>query len=178
MKVFFYSRKAFMNKYILFSNIIIFLSQIVSISLSDCNYTHPIKKNGVCIEGGCSASLFESETCTIGNDIINDQWLNSINIYTNTGMNYAALTTTPNGDLICISSYYSTSKTLYFFGLKKNGRSYFTEGDEETSFKTTVTDQGRNEGNIFAIKLDSTSNNGDKEYVIGFANNNASFEII
>ena len=166
-----------MNKYILFSNIIIFLCQIVSISLSDCNYTHPIKKNGACIEGGCSASLFESETCTIGNDIINDQWLNSINIYTNTGMNYATLTTTPNGDLICISSVYSSSKTLYFFGLKKNGRSYFTEGDEETSFKTTVTDQGRYEGNIFAIKLDSTSNNGDKEYVIGFANNNASFEL-
>ena len=29
---------------------------------------------------------------------------------------------------------------------------------------------------IFSL-LDSTSNKGDKEYVIGFANNNASFEL-
>ena len=176
MKEFFHKRKTFLNKYILLSNIRIFLCKIGLTLLSECNITHPIKKGGICVIGNCKASEFESGTCTIANDIINDQWLNRISQYSFFKSNYATLSTTPNGDLVCISSVYSGSLDLNFFGLKKNGRGYFKENNEETPFRTTITDQSRNEGNIFAIKLNSTSNR-DKEYVIGFANNNASFEL-
>ena len=86
------------------------------------------------------------------------------------------MSTTPNGDLLCISSFFSSSKTLYFYGLKENGRPYFLENGKETPFRTTDSEQARNEGAIFGIKLSKESND-DKEYIIGFANNNANFEI-
>ena len=176
MKDFFYKSKIFLNKYILLSNIIILLCKIGPILLSECNTTHPIKKGGICIIGNCKALEFESGACTVANDIIKEQWLTRISQYSDVKSNYATLSTTPNGDLVCISSIYSGSLEISFFGLKKNGRGYFKENNEETPFRTTITDQSRNEGNIFAIKLNSTSNR-DKEYVIGFANNNASFEL-
>ena len=111
-----------------------------------------------------------------GNNIEQIQNFTRVTKYTDIVINYAALCTTPNGDLLCISSYYTTSTTYYSYGLKKNGRSYFLNNGEETPYKTINSDVVRNEGNIFAIKLNSTSNE-DKEYVITFGNNNANFEL-
>jgi hypothetical protein len=109
MKDFFYKSKIFLNKYILLSNIIILLCKIGPILLSECNTTHPIKKGGICVIGNCKTSDFESGTCTIANDIIKEQWLTRISQYSDLKSNYATLSTTPNGDLVCISSIYSGS---------------------------------------------------------------------
>ena len=122
-------------------------------------------------------SLFESGNCTIENDIIRTQWINRILQYSDTSIKYVSIATTPNGDLVCISSI-SNQYTNYFFGLKKNGRPYFLIDDQESCFTTTTTDQSRTEGSIFAIKLDSTSNvDKDKEYIISFGNGNTNFEL-
>ena len=156
-------------------NLIIFVYNIEMIISSSCNYTHPIKKGGICTTGECSKEYFDSNICTIENDIINDQWLSNIIIFTEKSINYATLATTPNGDLICTSTYYSSSTKKYYYGLKKNGRPYFLIDSIETYFATSDSNQTRNEGNIYAIKLSGSTDN--KEYVIAFANNNANFEL-
>ena len=161
---------------ILLKFIIIFYKIETCLS-SDCNYTHPIKKNGGdCIIGLCDAALFESGDCTIENDIIKTQWITSIIEYSEPGVNYGALDTTPFGSLICSSSYYTDSKTTkYYYGLKKNGRPFFSGNGKESSFSSTYTDKKRCEGNIYAIKLNGADD--DKEYVIAFGNNVIYFEM-
>ena len=84
------------------------------------------------------------------------------------------MATTPKGNLICISSYYSSSTINYFYGLKKNGRSYFSKNGEETSFESINSNKARNEGNIYAINLNGED---DKEYIITFGKNEAFFEL-
>ena len=83
------------------------------------------------------------------------------------------MATTPQGTLICISSYYQTSTNKFFYGLKKNGRPYFTNNGVETPFHSVDTGTDRNEGNVYGIQL-----NGDnKEYIVAFGANFAYFEI-
>ena len=142
---------------------------------SDCNYDQPIKRNnGECIEGGCSKDEFKSRICKIENDFIRKQWLTSIIHFSEKGTVYTTLATTPKGNLICISSYYSSSTINYFYGLKKNGRSYFSKNGKETYFESINSNKARNEGNIYAINLNGED---DKEYIITFGKNEAFFEL-
>ena len=141
---------------------------------SDCNKTHPIKRGDQCILGECTSDEFTSKTCTVGNDIIKEQWLTSIIPFTGAGYDYTMIDTSPNGDLIASSTQYS--QTLkYYYCLKKNGRPYFVNSAEETPFANTDSSIKRLEGNIFAIKINGTDN--DKEYIVGFGNGVAYFEL-
>ena len=142
--------------------------------LSECNYTYPIKKNNQCIEGGCTSNEFTSKICTVENDIIKDQWLTSIIQFSGSGYDYTMIATTPKGDLIAGSTRY-TQTLKYYYGLKKNGRPSFVNNGKETPFVTTDSNTKRFEGNLFAIKINGTEN--EKEYIIGFANGDAYFEI-
>ena len=63
------------------------------------------------------------------------------------GAEYQALSTTVNGNLICSSWHYS-SLLINYFGLKANGRPYFTQNAEETYFSNTTTTQIKTEGVI------------------------------
>ena len=63
----------------------------------------------------------------------------------------------------------------YYYGLKPNGRPYFTKDGVETEFSNTDSDKVRNEGNIYGVQLSGTSD--DKEYIIAIGNNNADLEI-
>ena len=158
-----------LNSLIIFDNLKIAL-------LSECSYTHPFKKNGGdCIETGCSSSDIASNICIIENDIIKTQWLNNILDYSAISVNYATVSTTPKGNLICSSSFYNRELTLkYYFGLKNNGRPFFLENGKETLYSITDSDKTRNEGTIFGINL-----NGDKdnEYIIGYGINNFYLEV-
>ena len=158
-------------KYIIFFS---FIKQYIS---SSCNYTHPIKKNNICIEGDCTTEEFLSGICKIENDITKTQNLTSIIKFSGEGYDYTMITTTPNGDLVAGSTIYKTTPiTLkYYYGLRKNGRPYFLNNNKETPFMTTDSDKYRYEGNLFAIKINGTNN--DKEYIIGFGNGGANFEI-
>ena len=155
-------------------NLIIFVYNLETIISSSCNYTHPIKKGDICTIGECSKEDFDSNICTIENDIIKDQWFSSIILFTEKNINYATLVTTPNGDLICTSTYSSLTKK-YYYGIKKNGRPYFLIDNKETYFATSDSNKARNEGNIYAIKLSGSTDN--KEYVIAFGNNDSNFEL-
>ena len=90
------------------------------------------------------------------------------------GVEYTAIATTVNGNLICSSWHYSSS-LINYFGLKLNGRPYFTQNGKETYFCNTTTTQIKTEGVIFGINLKNSEEN--KEYIISFGNNNANFEL-
>jgi len=87
---------------------------------------------------------------------------------------YQAISTTVNGNLICSSWHYS-SLLINYFGLKRNGRPYFTKNGAETYFSNTTTTQTKTEGVTYGINLKNTEN---QEYIISFGNNNANFELI
>jgi hypothetical protein len=119
---------------------------------SECNYTYPIKKNNQCIEGECTSNEFSLNICTVENDIIKNQWLTSMIQFSGIGYDYTMITTTPNGDLIAGSTKYG--QTLkYYYGLKKNGRPYFTNSGKETLTATTDSSTKRLEGNLFGLKI-------------------------
>ena len=89
-------------------------------------------------------------------------------------VDFLAITTTVNGNLICSTWSYS-SKLINYFGLKKNGRPYFIQNGKETNFYNTTTTQPKSEGVIFSINLKNSQDN--KEYIISFGNNAANFEL-
>ena len=110
--------------------------------------------------------------------IINTETLTSFIRYSlnDSDANYATITTTPLGNLICSASYFNTLTIKYYYGLKPDGRPYFTKDSEETEFLSTDSDRPRNEGNIYGIQLEGSSLN-DKEYIIALGNNNGNFEL-
>ena len=139
------------NIFIIFIFIIIFLYKLKLVLLSECNYTHPIKKNGECTIGGCLLDEYKSGGCSIENDLIKIQWLTNIINYSENGIGYATLATTPQGNLICISNCYEGCTKRYFYGLTKNGRPYFISNNIETLFYDIDVGNIRNEGNIFMV---------------------------
>ena len=164
------------NALIIFFKIFIFICNINPSLLSNCiNVYYPIKKgNADCSNGNCELSEYESGYCTIENDIIKTQWFTSIIKFTEEGYTYVLIVTTENGDLIASSNRYNEPNTLkYYYGLKKNGRPYFTKNGEENPITTTESDNKRYEGNLFGIKLKGN----DKEYIIGFGIEKTNFEI-
>ena len=163
--------------FIYFFKIIIFISNINFSLLSNCiDINYPIKReNSDCSNGYCELYEYESGICTIENDIIKTQWFTNIIQFTDEGYRYTLITTTENGDLIVSSNRDSEPFTLkYYYGLKRNGRPYFSINGDESPITTTDSDNKRSEGNIFGIKL---KDNNDKEYIIGFGIERANFEV-
>ena len=176
-----YKKGKYINFYFLL-NLYIFFYKIKQSLLSSCPKETPFTTNGnECVEGGCSLSLFESGNCKIENEIIRTQYLNRIIKYSDVPIKYVSITTTPNGDLVCISSGDSAnSNTTFFYGLKKNGSPYFKVDNQKSYFYKRITNRLRKEGNIFAIKLNSTNNEDedkDKEYIISFGIETTNFEL-
>ena len=131
-------------------------------------------KNKKCINTTCEKYEFDSGKCVIDNDIIRDQTFTSVVKFTEINPDFISICSTVNGNLIVISTIWS--KTLkYFYGLKKNGRPYFYNNNEETSFEQSDSDKGRFESNIFGIKLNGTKD--DKEYIISFGKDDSNFEL-
>ena len=90
--------------------------------------------------------------------------------------NYATVTTTPLGNLICSASYYGGPTIKYYYGLKPNGRPYFKKNGMETEYCSTDSDKARNEGFISGIQLSDTSTD-NKEYIFAIGNNDANIEV-
>ena len=173
------------NKFIIYSNtftqilkILIFSCIINPSLLAKClDKEYPvIRQEGDCLNGNCELSEYESGICKIENDIIKTQWFTSIIQFTDEGYTFALITTTDNGDLIVSANHYTQPSALkYYYGLKKNGRPYFSINGKETPITTTISDNNRCEGNIFGIKLKGDKSN--KEYIIGFGIGYANFEL-
>ena len=150
----------------LFFKITFIILGIKNILLESCDYDTPLFKEDDCIKGPCSPDEYEENVCTLNNEIIKIQWLNDIEPVSNNDYLYLDIITLSKGALLIETSSYPEENKRIFYGIKKNGRPLFTESDtlKETSFKSVITSQGRQESFIFNIKLNGTED--DKEYVI------------
>ena len=123
-----------MKKYIS----IFILSTLFHIILSECDIENPILlPNRTCVSQYCSKEDFIANNCTIDNKIIKVQWMNNIIMVGETYFRYQNLIKFSNGDLIFETSpYIYSNRKRIFYGLKKNGRYFFTknENNEMTSF--------------------------------------------
>ena len=150
------------NNFLCFCIFIILINPFI---LSECNYTHAIMKNGNYINTTCQKYEFNSGICILENDIVRDQNLTTVVIFTEENSSFITLCTIHNGNLIFL--YVLWNQTLkYFYGLKKNDRPYFYKDNEESLFAESDSNKGRFESNIFGIKLNGS--NSDKQYIISF----------
>ena len=109
---------------------IYFILQLSNKIICECEKEIPILKNGSCVNVFCTQEEFNENICSINNTIVKTQRLNNIIWIGDKYFRYINLVTYSNGDLIVeTSSTEGTSKRM-FYGIKKNGRSFF-KGDKK-----------------------------------------------
>ena len=153
-------------------NLIILLQNINPVIVEECGTDIPFLKNGNCVDS-CTKSEFESNECEISNSIIKIKWITNIIPFGDKNFNYVKIAYFSNNDMIAITTSDSSNKRM-FYGLKENGRYYFTQNSNETPYYTFEIDNAaRKEAELFVIKL----NDNGKEYLVSFANGNGYAEL-
>ena len=142
----------------------IILIKIRNILLETCEYDTPLIKNNQCIAGICTTEQFENNVCTINNTLIKTQWFNNISPVSLIGYTYVDITTTLNGNLLTAFSSHPKENNTIFYGLKKDGRSYFKKNNIETPNYFITKSANKFESFSFTIKLNGTNDN--KEYFV------------
>ena len=134
------------NQFYFFFSGINYLFQFITIRITiffvimktiynECSRDAPIRltNNNECTST-FSNELYNSGGCIIDNQIIKKQWLNNIILIKESGLKYINFHFFQNGDMIFETSAYPCNRDRIFFGLKKNGRYYFkNENNEEVS---------------------------------------------
>ena len=105
---------------------------------SDCPKDNPIFISGECKLQYCSEEQFASEQCIIKNEIIKTQWLNNIIIIGDNNYRYINFGSYSNGDMVIQTTTYPGNIIRKFYGIKNNGRPFFTKDSEETPYYTKV----------------------------------------
>ena len=151
--------------------IIIFLIEIIFFQIkiraeiTECPKHTPIyiKSSDSCELKYCITDDFSSGKCKIANDIVKTQWLNNIITICSLNFRYINFAKYENGDMVIGITQYPESIDREFYGIKYNGRPYFTKDSKETSYyKTEIPDNvyGLFEGEGMIVK---TKTDG-KEY--------------
>jgi len=167
-KLGFYKQKANILEFYIIKNFYInitFFFLLFHIVLNECNRNAPIKlNNGSCVMKYCTKEEYESEECILDNSIIKTQFLNNLMNLGEMSFRYFNFVQFSNGDLILETSPFPPNNKRIFFGLKKNGRYYFkNDNNEETPFNYLIAD------NIFESKYESGNSiiiNDGKEYFL------------
>ena len=161
------------SKYEIFIINLIILLQIINPTITEeCGSDIPFLKNGNCVDS-CTQSELDSKKCEISNSIIKTQWITNIIPFGDKNFRYVKIANFSNNDMIAITTSESSNKRM-FYGLKENGRYYFTQNLNETPYYTfEINDASRNEAELFVIKL----NNNGKEYLVSFANGDGYAEL-
>ena len=127
------------------SSIVLFLSIYVSFNFisiksqeSDCPRDNPILISNECKLQYCSEEQFASKQCIIKNEIIKTQWLNNIIILGDENYRYLNFGSYSNGDMVIQTTTYPATNTRKFYGIKNNGRPFFTKDSKETPYYTKV----------------------------------------
>ena len=123
---------------------ILFFFHLFNLISNECDIDTPIRlSNGTCVLKYCTKEEYDSEECTINNNIIKTQFPNKIIIIGEEKFRYTNFLTLSNGDMIIETSPYPTTNKRIFFGLKQNGRYYFnkTNSSEETPFNSLIADE-------------------------------------
>ena len=139
---------------------------IIDLSLSncECQVDSPILKNNSCQLFYCSKEDFENEICIIDNEIIKTQWLNNLLLFNEKNYRYCSFALNSQGDLIAELSTEEANGVRLFYGLKKDGTSFFKNSYTYTKIITNKDDNEhpiRYESENIFISLNNT-----KEYLI------------
>ena len=107
-----------------------------------CERDKPILVSNVCSLTYCSDDKFNSGECKITNPQIKTQWINNFVRFGGAAYRFLTISTFSTGDMIVQSTSNPKSGTRVFYGLKQNGRPYFTNKttDKETPFYSITTE--------------------------------------
>ena len=134
-------------------------------SKCSCEKDAPIFKQGQSQLIYCT----ENNKCSIDNDIIKTQWLNNFINFNEYHYRYTSMAINDEGDFIFLSTPIENIAIRLFFVLKKNGRPFFKNNDNQEIFtkKIIVKDgdefAGKLESQLFLIKLNNNSNNEENK---------------
>ena len=145
----------------------IIIIRLIKITLNECEREKPILfNNETCELMSCTNAQFNSKQCIVNNSVIRNQWLNNIIIVGKQNTTYINFAQFSNGDLVILSEDDIGTNNRYFFGIKNNGRPFFTDlNDKETLYYYTNTqscDSTDQDRDVSVVTIDSTK----EEYVI------------
>ena len=126
-----------LKKIIYRKSIIIFLIihliltfHIILADIVECTKNKPILISNECKLEYCTKKQFESKECIINNTVIKNQWLNNIIFIGDKYYRYINFATYSNGDMVVETT--SSQPKRIFYGIKRNGRPYFTNKTDNT----------------------------------------------
>ena len=127
----------------------------INSEITECLRETPILKSGQCKLDYCSKTDFSSSNCIIANSTIKTQWLNNFIVFGNSTYRYINFATFEIGDMIVETTCFPKANKRMYFGLKKNGRPYFTKNGENifTSVDILNDNNGKLEAEGEIIKL-------------------------
>ena len=129
---------------------------IILADIVECTRDKPILISKECKLEYCAKEQFESKECIINNAIIQNQWLNNIIIIGDKYYRYINFATYSKGDMVVETT--SSQPKRIFYGIKQNGRPYFTNKTDNTEtsyYSINFTDEniGQYEADGIIIKL-------------------------
>ena len=171
-----------LKKIIYRKSIIIFLIihliltfHIILADIVECTKNKPILISNECKLEYCTKKQFESKECIINNTVVKNQWLNNIIFIGDKYYRYINFATYSNGDMVVETT--SSQPKRIFYGIKRNGRPYFTNKTDNTEtsyYYIYFTDENieRYESDGIIIKP-----NDENEYYFSVSGNASNAEI-
>jgi hypothetical protein len=156
----------------------ILIIRLIKLSLNECDREKPILfNNETCKSMSCTNSQFSLKQCIVNNSIIRNQWLNNIITVGKTNSTYINFAQYSNGDLVILSEDDIGTDNRYFFGIKNNGRPFFTDlnGNETLYYytKTQSCDSTDTDREVSVVTINSTK----EEYIINLQKKQNYFEL-
>ena len=148
-------------------NKFIFLSFIIIKSvISDCSREEPISVSGVCKLEYCTQAQYDSKYCIINNTYAKTKWINNLIFIGDLYFRYINFATYSEGHLVVETTCYPPKAKRMFFGLKSNGRPFFTNktNNEETLYYSINLDNDNQkslESKGIIIQSSDNSNRGE-----------------
>ena len=157
-------------KKIIISFNLLFICSILNVGATECPKDKPILIDGECKLEYCTEDQFNSKYCQINNTIAKTQWINNLIIFGEHPFRYLGFGLFSDGSFVIETTSYPEQPKRKFFGLKRDGRPFFTDkiNNEETSYYTKDISGQNNKTLEFKgtiIKLSGSENNG-KEYYL------------
>ena len=158
------------------------LFQLINKSLAECPRDRPILISNECKMEYCSKEQFNSSYCKIDNSIIKTQWLNNIIQIGPLNYRYINFASYSNGDMVVETTSYPAAPKRYFYGLKNDGRPFFTDKTthEETPryvIETNHQIQNKYESQAIIIKSSENGDDNGKEYFLSVSTFDAYAEL-
>ena len=162
MKILLTSKTFFRTKFNV-KNLIFLL--VINKVINECSIEEPIYvlNDNKCVAQYCTKEQFKTGQCKIDNEIIKTQWLNNIIWIGDKFFRFVNIATYSNGDMVIETTSSKGNKKRMFYGLKKDGRVFFTKNNSQYYSIEANEVSIKYESEIFAAKI---NDNNKKEYII------------